>query len=606
MKAYKMYSIRRRLMLLCIIPMMAIISIMLAFSAYYTATNEHRAWETFVSMADSSQMRVDGQMAQASGLVSTVGYSKNIQDYLINLSQTQKHSRYELIQQNLELLADTVLCVDNLYVRSVQWSIAHARGGLESFAKVLIEYNLWENQTMNGVIYTRPYQDKSTERNWHYMFVLANAQPLAMITTTARTSMPLLVGVQIDLQHLFETPRDKGVIQLILYDGEVILAGDNATDEQLSLALQMGDQSLLPPETNPRYFVSAAQVGSSGYCLVTIMEKTALMGSMEDFWIMCAWAIGIIGALIVLLLMFIMRGIMQPTMQLARDMQAVINGAERVRPSRAEEMSVLSDGVNYMLANLQLAKQQEFEMRENVYQLQLQQSRAEMLAYRSQINPHFFFNTLECLCSMARYFKVRPLEELTEAMSKNFAYSLRETLFVPLEKEIQHVQNYMHIMDIRCPDKYLLRISCAPETLNVQVLSLLLQPLVENSISHGFRNYDKNAPCTIDLRTDIIDRNGPRLRIRFTDNGCGVSPEDLEELNALMKSDEPIGNSHIGLSNIRKRLKLAYGTSSHLRLRSVEGCYLQSELIIPLTALEGARERMGMMSAVDRHKEDPL
>ena len=82
MKAYKMYSIRRRLMLLCIIPMMAIISIMLTFSAYYTATNEYRAWETFVSMADSSQMRVDGQMAQASGLVSTVGYSKNIQDYL--------------------------------------------------------------------------------------------------------------------------------------------------------------------------------------------------------------------------------------------------------------------------------------------------------------------------------------------------------------------------------------------------------------------------------------------------------------------------------------------------------------------------------------------
>ena len=603
MKDGKMYSIRRRLMLLCIVPMMALICIILAFYAYYTAANEHRAWETFQSISDSSQMRVDGQMAQVTSLMGTVGYNKNLQDYLINLSQTQKHNRYELIQQNMELLADTVPCVDNLYVRSEQWSIAHASGGLERFAKVLIEYGLWENHTMNGVIYTRPYKDQAREREWCYMFVMTNAQPLAIITTAARMSMPFLVGVQIDLQQLLENPLDEGMVQLILYDGEVLGTSGKVSEEQLSLALQIHEENLLPANASPRFYASAARIGQSDYRLVTIVEKSVLMGSMENFWIMCVWAIGAVGVLIVLLMMFIMRGIMQPTMQLARDMQAVINGAERVRPSRAEEMSVLSDGVNYMLANLQLAKQQELEMRENVYQVRLQQSRAEMLAYRSQINPHFFFNTLECLCSMARYFKVRPLEELTEAMSKNFAYSLRETLFVPLKKEIQHVQNYMHIMDIRCPDRYLLRINCAEETLDVQVLSLLLQPLVENSISHGFRNYGKNAPCTIDLRIDFIEHNGQRLRIRFTDNGCGISPEELERLNALMKSDEPIGNKHIGLSNIRKRLKLAYGTSSHLRLRSVEGCYLQIELIIPLEALEGARARMEEASPAGRQED---
>ena len=539
MRRRETYSIRRRLIWLCIIPILAILCIMMAFYAYFTATNEARAWETFQSMTESTKARLNSEMTQVSSLFNTVGYNKNLQDYLINQTQAQKFERFELIQQNMQLMADTVPWVENLYIRSEKWSIAHTKGGIERFAKALIEYELWSDHAMNGTMFTHPYTEVLREGSRHYVYAMTNAQPLAS-ASAARHAKPFLVGVEIDLESFLNMFRTSDVLHMIMYDSNVLVSDGNIPATVIELAKSMGETDKFSIDFHPIYYASGAEIGETGCRFVMLVEKKTLQGSMEAFLVMSAYAVGIVCVIIVLLLLFIMRGIMHPIMFLARDMQAVINGAERVRPSDADEMRILSDGINYMLANLQLAKHQEFEMRENVYQLQLQQSQAEMIAYRNQINPHFFFNTLECMCSMARYFKVKPLEELAEAMSKNFAYSLRESLYVPLEKEIQHVRNYMHIMDIRCPDKYQLRVQCAEETGNIQVLSLLLQPLVENAVSHGFRKYDKNAPCTIDLRTDIVENNGKQYYIKSSESAKAYVIQYINEI--IDKQEVPFTN----------------------------------------------------------------
>lgn len=123
----------------------------------------------------------------------------------------------------------------------------------------------------------------------------------------------------------------------------------------------------------------------------------------------------------------------------------------------------------------------------------MRNTQAELMAYRSQINPHFLFNTLDCISGMARYYEVAELEKLVTALTGCSQYTLRTPDVVCLEQEIQHVRNYMDVMELRMPGTYTLRLNVQAEAMQCKVLSLMLQPLVENAIMHGL----PPSPCSI-------------------------------------------------------------------------------------------------------------
>lgn len=185
------------------------------------------------------------------------------------------------------------------------------------------------------------------------------------------------------------------------------------------------------------------------------------------------------------------------------------------------ELQNLASGVNRMLSRLTESQRQEMENMEKIHQLEMYKMQAEMLALRSQINPHFLFNTLGCVIGMAMHYRVEPLEQIVTALSDSLHYALRAPDEVTLQQEIDHLQDYMRILEIRMPDKYRLVVHAAPETLEKRVLSLLLQPLAENAVQHGFQEYQKRAERTIYLASWIDAADGG-LRLRLADNGRGI------------------------------------------------------------------------------------
>ena len=206
-----------------------------------------------------------------------------------------------------------------------------------------------------------------------------------------------------------------------------------------------------------------------------------------------------------------------------------------------------------------------------------------MLAYRSQINPHFLFNTLGSMCSQARAYHAPTLEKLIISMAEMFRYALRAPTYVSLEQDIDNAANYMSIMSVRMLDKYSFRVSASEEAKRLSVLSLLLQPLVENSVEHGFRGYQKAAKYTIAVRAFVAEG---ALNIQVTDNGVGMSEEEAALVVAQMKADMPFGEKHIGLNNLWHRLTLAYGERCRLDIRSAQGYYTQANIVIPKEELE--------------------
>jgi len=142
------------------------------------------------------------------------------------------------------------------------------------------------------------------------------------------------------------------------------------------------------------------------------------------------------------------------------------------------------------------------------------------------------------------------------------------------------VRNYMQIMDIRYPGRFHLHVHTGEDAAEKQVLSLILQPLVENAILHGFSDYDKDEPCTISIDAKMDSHH---LRIQVTDNGTGLSPERLTEVRKRMYDDHmQTERKHIALRNISRRLRFAYGESGRMEINSVEGSYTQIDILIPI------------------------
>jgi two-component system, LytTR family, sensor kinase len=193
--------------------------------------------------------------------------------------------------------------------------------------------------------------------------------------------------------------------------------------------------------------------------------------------------------------------------------------------------------------------------------------RARMDALTSQINPHFLFNTLNTVSSLIRFDP-----DMARGVVLKLSNILRRLLrkhetFVPLREELEFIDDYLDIEVIRFGrDKLQIFKEIEDETLDAFVPSMLLQPMVENSIKHGLAPRLEGGQ--IRLRTH---RRDGRLLIEIEDNGMGISPERLLE----------VYGGGIGISNVHERLRLLYGDQFKMDIKSQEGQGTQIHIEIP-------------------------
>jgi len=191
---------------------------------------------------------------------------------------------------------------------------------------------------------------------------------------------------------------------------------------------------------------------------------------------------------------------------------------------------------------------------------------AKIEALKSQINPHFLFNTLTSISSL-----IRSQPETARTLINKLSGLLRRLLrshehFVTLREELESVDEYLDIEVVRFGPKLRVRKEIAPDTIDVVVPSMILQPLVENSIKHGLAR--KVGTGTITIRSW---RDQARVMIEVEDDGMGFLLERLEQPMA----------SGIGLANVRERLRVIYGATYQLTMASEPGKGTRARIEIP-------------------------
>lgn len=204
-----------------------------------------------------------------------------------------------------------------------------------------------------------------------------------------------------------------------------------------------------------------------------------------------------------------------------------------------------------------------------VYNIKLKQKEAELNSLQNQINPHFLYNTLESIRGAALYHGIHEIAAMSKALSLLFRYSISDRVLVSIKEEIQHLDNYMSIQNFRYENKFDLIYSISPELYSNKILKLTLQPLIENSIKHGLEM--KLGKGLIKVEILSLDSN---IKIQISDDGLGILPKKVEELNrALSRNEYLAGNegdqtgTGIGVRNVNSRIKLYFGEQYGLKFR---------------------------------------
>lgn len=218
-------------------------------------------------------------------------------------------------------------------------------------------------------------------------------------------------------------------------------------------------------------------------------------------------------------------------------------------------------------------------------QIDIANTQMVYMMLQNQINPHFLYNTLDSIRSEALKNKQVVIAEMIERLSKFFRYSISSRgNFVRLSEEVNHINDYIYIQKFRFEDRFELYMNIENnDLLNYYIPKMILQPIVENSISHGLESK---------LETGIIEINinstENKLYITVCDNGVGMPIKQLNELNEKLHSHHttelPLGNNRTGiaLTNVNDRIHICYGDEYGLRIRSIEGIGTQIEIIVPL------------------------
>ena len=217
---------------------------------------------------------------------------------------------------------------------------------------------------------------------------------------------------------------------------------------------------------------------------------------------------------------------------------------------------------------------------------------ARLDALQRQINPHFLFNTLNSIASL-----IRSKPDLAREMIVKLSHILRVLLrdrdaFVPLREELDFTDDYLDIEVVRFGEKLRVVKEISDDTLDIIVPSMLLQPLIENSIKHGLEPRISGGTTT--LRSRIAD---DRLLLEIEDDGVGIEPG-----GPTTAPDSGIvrEGSGIGMRNVRERIQVLYGDEAHVDIISRPGRGTRVSLRMPLATREEGDELLTMLAETVR------
>ena len=384
------------------------------------------------------------------------------------------------------------------------------------------------------------------------------------------------IFIDVDISQL------SALCQAIEMDGS---AGVYVTDRQGNcffssdsdlIGENLDSQNLVFEET-PGQMVLETTYGDHG------LKVTVLLNTADAFWAIRQMQNSIYLFVVIILIalflgsMFFSRHLTKPIRNMMEQMAQIENGNFKVQlpVESSDEIGVLSRRFNQMSQELEVYIKKS-------YMAQLKQNEAELTALRSQIYPHFLYNTLEVIRMTALENNDDRVSLMIEALSQQIRYVIGTVKdFVPLEMEADIVKKYIYLLNCRINGKINLMVDLEGYS-HRQVPKLILQPILENAYVHGIKPKGGSGSIRIDAeQTEDV------FAVSVLDNGIGMEETTLKKLCELLEGDEiGVKNEHtwqsVGLKNVHDRIRYLYGDKYGLEITSTQGVGTMVRILMPV------------------------
>ncbi|OAS14727.1 sensor histidine kinase [Paenibacillus oryzisoli] len=514
---------------------------------------------------------MDQQTLLISSNSSIVSIFRDIEDPLA------PHNLYDIhmVQQQLGSLTNINGAIQEAYiVHGASGNGVSTELGAMRWPKVKEE--AWFRQVVNGigtlVIYI-PHSNPSVEQNLYLKD--SNIYYIRLLDVLRDTPEPNILifavnksSLQTIIQHLQTTERMNISLfynnRLILETNAAAKQGD--TSDMFTMKETSGAWSIQLEQPKSEIFKLSHRLQLFTYLIILISILLAV-------W--TAW--------------LIYNQILKPLRQLSGAFKFIGKGDlnYQIRHDRRDEFGLVMNGFN------QMAESQRVMIEED-YEKELRLAKSEFSLLQSQINPHFLYNTLDSIYSVAVKYQMKEISEMVLNLAKFFRVSLgKGQNHFTLEETMQHLLYYIRVQQMRTAH-FSVEIDLEEGTKAIPVLKLLLQPIVENAIIHGLEK------CPFEGELRIRSRvQGHLLFIEVEDTGLGM-PDDLLkqlqlELSILTSKlyrvpQESPSSQFFGMKNVKSRMKLYYGEEADVGIESEEGLGTKVTLIMPIRVGEEDHE----------------
>ncbi len=273
--------------------------------------------------------------------------------------------------------------------------------------------------------------------------------------------------------------------------------------------------------------------------------------------------------------LYVFRSIATPIVEISSFLQkeAYLALHSRLEIKEENELGMLAKQINAMLDKISEMTRVIFNNQANMYELDLAKKRAEISALQSQINPHFLYNTLDCIKGYGYLSNSTEIVEIINALSSMMRYCIKGDDIVPLQSELNNIRCYLDIIHMRYEDRFEFMIDIPEAYWTVLLPRLILQPIVENAIRHGL---DQKLSKGILKITSVVEEGAVgALTILIQDNGPGMDETTLKRINDYLQQSNDINflqassDQGLALINIQIRLIRLFGTQYRISIESV-------------------------------------
>ena len=555
--------------------------------AYYSANRISEKMQdltlsaAYKTISDTAST-IDTKTKRATRTVEQLSYNDLIYKII-----SAKSSDYSTLQQfndskelistfeNLELLSEVdriLLYVSNDYLDSKDSRYIRPISDISSLPK----YASLSGQKAHQWFSPEDFAAGDTDSQKTYSCMRMLYDPTAYNKPTAVLRIDLF-DENVEEALFASSPTENGTVLLLDSDGNVISSYEETnipvSEDDISriTSLSEDDWQTLNVNNESCYFYSLP-LHETGWKLVTIIPKKEIFNpgnKMRNELLLVA--VGLVA--LSLLFAFIISNLLTRRIKaLSKNMQKVEAGEIDITPleSSHDEVGQLILHFNSMMERLQLLLDEQMQHGIEVKNLELK-------ALQAQINPHFLYNTLDTINSIAFEKDSPEIRELVNALATFYRISLNKgEEELAIKDEVLHAKMYSRIQSYRFADQVDVKWNIDDDILNNKIIKIVLQPIIENAMIHGiFEKDDSKGTIEVSGKGE-----GDNIHFTVSDDGIGMS-EDVIASNFNSDDDGVDAPGGYGIRNINARLKIAYGAQYGLSCESTEGKGTTVHILIP-------------------------